>query len=441
MSPGHAERKSAGSPWSGRGGGWTSRFPLTSRSPSCSRRLPTTPGWTQRRPRGAGGWVLQRLGQPPFPPCDDPAAGGPARWRADLLAARAEQLPELAFDDVADVIAAGVGERPDRWGPAEPAGPRSAPRPRRWSPAWRCSLLSGPPWADARRPRRARGVLLLAAAAAASRAAGDAGAAAVLGYVALPLAFLGGCSGAARPAPLAHLGALELLSGFARCCSPPPSRRSAVAGGCAAVLRRRGRGAARRCGAVAGPGVRRRSAPGRRRAHGRPGAGADPADPGRGVPDGAADRCRRCPPTADELRTGHADRAGRRGARPDRGRRPGGHRRGLRHRPGRRRRRDGARAWPWLAAPADVRRAGLRAAAARPGVPRPGPAAVAVRFPGTAGLCCSRLAAGQGAIAIALVPLCRPGRRDPGRRGHLAARAPAVAVLGARGGDRRHGRW
>src|SRR5690348_17835261 len=41
-------------------------------------------------------------------------------------------------------------------------------------------------------------VLLLAGAAAASRVAGDAGAAVVLGYLALPYAFLGGLLGAAR---------------------------------------------------------------------------------------------------------------------------------------------------------------------------------------------------------------------------------------------------
>ena len=79
-------------------------------------------------------------------------------------------------------------------------------------------------------------VLLLAGAAAASRVAGDAGAATVLGYLALPLAFLGGMLGAAGQAPLAHFGALELLSGFAAALLAAALAAVAVADGAGLFL-------------------------------------------------------------------------------------------------------------------------------------------------------------------------------------------------------------
>ena len=67
----------------------------------------------------ASGWVLQRLGQAPFPLDATPQQAGLRDGELIYLSPRATPLPELAFDDVADVIAVGVGERPDRWGPAD----------------------------------------------------------------------------------------------------------------------------------------------------------------------------------------------------------------------------------------------------------------------------------------------------------------------------------
>jgi len=65
------------------------------------------------------GWVLQRLGQAPFPLEATPLQTGLRDGELIYLRPREAQLPELAFDDVADVIAAGIGDRPDRWGPRE----------------------------------------------------------------------------------------------------------------------------------------------------------------------------------------------------------------------------------------------------------------------------------------------------------------------------------
>jgi type VII secretion integral membrane protein EccD len=163
----------------------------------------------------AGGWVLQRLGEAPFPPHATPSAAGLRDGELVYLLPRRAQLPELAFDDVADVIASGLGDRPDRWGPVDTRRVALGAAAGALVAGAAALAVSGPPWAS---PAVAAGVLavvLLAAAAAVSRAAGDAAAGVVLGCAALPYAFLGGLLGPARSTPLAHLGSLELLSGFA----------------------------------------------------------------------------------------------------------------------------------------------------------------------------------------------------------------------------------
>lgn len=161
------------------------------------------------------GWVLQRLGQAPFPLETTPLQAGLHDGELIYLRPREEQLPELAFDDVADVIASGIGDRPDRWGPGETRRTALGAAALALTGGAAALLLSGPPWTNAAVAAGIVTVLLLAGAAVASRVAGDAGAATVLGYLALPYAFLGGVLGAAGQASLAHLGALELLSGFA----------------------------------------------------------------------------------------------------------------------------------------------------------------------------------------------------------------------------------
>lgn len=163
----------------------------------------------------AGGWVLQRLGEAPFPPQATPAAAGLRDGELVYLLPRRAQLPELAFDDVADVIASGIGDRPDRWGPVHTRRVTLGAAAGALAAGAVALMLSGPPWPSPALAAGALALVLLAGAAALSRAAGDAAAAAVLGYVALPYAFLAGLLGPARSTPLAHLGALELLSGFA----------------------------------------------------------------------------------------------------------------------------------------------------------------------------------------------------------------------------------
>jgi type VII secretion integral membrane protein EccD len=161
------------------------------------------------------GWVLQRLGEAPFPLEATPLQTGLRDGELIYLRPREAQLPQLAFDDVADVIASGIGDRPDRWGPRETRRVTLGAGALALAAGAVALLFSGPPWAKPAAAAGAVAVLLLVGAALLSRAAGDSGAGAVLGYVALPYAFLAGMLGSADKSSLSHLGALDLLSGFA----------------------------------------------------------------------------------------------------------------------------------------------------------------------------------------------------------------------------------
>lgn len=162
-----------------------------------------------------GGWVLQRLGQPPFHPGMTPQQVGLRDGEMVYLRPRLSQLPQLAFDDVADVIATGVHEQPGRW---------TAQTARQVAVVTgACALIvgavvlaaSGPPWRMVSVAAGTVTVLLLIAAASVSRAGGDRMAGAALGYAALPYGFLAGLLGAARPVELARLGAPQLMTGLA----------------------------------------------------------------------------------------------------------------------------------------------------------------------------------------------------------------------------------
>jgi ESX secretion system protein EccD len=162
-----------------------------------------------------GGWVLQRLGQPPFHPGMTPQQVGLRDGEMVYLRPRLSQLPQLAFDDVADVIATGVNEQPDRWSPEAARRVGLAAGALALAAGAVALGASGPPWALPSIAAGAVAAVLLIAALAVSRAAGDSGAGAMLGYLALPYGFLAGLLGPARSAELSHLGSLQLLSGFA----------------------------------------------------------------------------------------------------------------------------------------------------------------------------------------------------------------------------------
>jgi type VII secretion integral membrane protein EccD len=64
-----------------------------------------------------GGWVLQRLGAPPFDPDVTVAAAGLHDGDVIHLRPRSEQIPPVAFDDLIDGVATGIRQRPGRWRP------------------------------------------------------------------------------------------------------------------------------------------------------------------------------------------------------------------------------------------------------------------------------------------------------------------------------------
>jgi type VII secretion integral membrane protein EccD len=186
--------------------------------------------------QAAAGWVLQRLGQAPFSLEATPLQAGLRDGELIYLRPREAQLPELAFDDVADVIAAGIGDRPDRWGPRETRRTALGAAALALTGGAAALLLSGPPWTGAAVAAGILAVLLLAGAAVLSRVAGDTGAAAVLGWVAVGYAFLGGMLGPAAAIPLARFGALDMLSGFAAALLAAAVAAVAVADGAGLFL-------------------------------------------------------------------------------------------------------------------------------------------------------------------------------------------------------------
>ena len=98
------------------------------------------------------GWVLQRLGQPPFPLDVTPQQAGLRDGELIYLSPRIAQLPELAFDDVADVIAVGIGDRPDRRSPADTRRVTFGAAAAALLAGAVVLLLSGPPWTTPRWP-------------------------------------------------------------------------------------------------------------------------------------------------------------------------------------------------------------------------------------------------------------------------------------------------
>lgn len=155
-----------------------------------------------------GGWVLQRLDEAPFDLGISPQQAGVKDGEVLYLRPQMAPLPEPAFDDVPDVIATAVRERPDRWNPALTRIAGLGAGSFILLLAAYLTVVRGGAWA----PYLAGAVtvLLLGGAAAASRARGDAGAGGVLGHLALLYGFLAGFL-----SPGAGLGAAQLLAGSA----------------------------------------------------------------------------------------------------------------------------------------------------------------------------------------------------------------------------------
>jgi type VII secretion integral membrane protein EccD len=170
--------------------------------------------------RSPEGWVLQRLGEAPFPGSLTPAQAGVMDGELIYLQPRALEFPVAVCDDIADAIA-GVHTGTDRW---------TARDTRRIALGAGVALLAGGVLLIARSGLAWHGVAVLAAvtavivvagAAGIARASGDSGTGAALGWAALPYAFLAGLAVAVphgaslRVASLAHAGVPGVLAGLA----------------------------------------------------------------------------------------------------------------------------------------------------------------------------------------------------------------------------------
>jgi len=150
-----------------------------------------------------GGWVLQKLGEPPL--AEELSVGALGLHDGDTvyLRPRADQLPPLDFDDLIDGIAAGIGGRPDRWRPEMTrrvlTGLLAVPL------AAALGLLAGHPGAYAGLLAAAATIVLLALSAVVSRLAKDPATAGVIGAAAIGYAAVAGIELAGLPAA-AHGG-------------------------------------------------------------------------------------------------------------------------------------------------------------------------------------------------------------------------------------------
>jgi type VII secretion integral membrane protein EccD len=162
-----------------------------------------------------GGWVLQRLGQEPFAAAMTPLQAGLRDGEMIYLRPHRAQLPQLAFDDVADVIATGISEQPGQWKPVYTRRLALGVGAAALLVGAAVILRAGPPWTVPMIAATAVAVVLLVAATATARSVADSGTGAVLGYAAAPYAFLGGLLAVVRSTGLGHVGAEALLAAFA----------------------------------------------------------------------------------------------------------------------------------------------------------------------------------------------------------------------------------
>jgi type VII secretion integral membrane protein EccD len=137
-----------------------------------------------------GGWVLQRLGDPPLREDQSVATLGLHDGDVVHLRPRADQLPPLDFDDLIDGVATGITGRSDRWRPEMSrrllTGLLALPL------VAGLALLAGRPGRLSDAIAAVLAVLLLALTGAASRALGDLPAANVLGGAAIGYTGLAG---------------------------------------------------------------------------------------------------------------------------------------------------------------------------------------------------------------------------------------------------------
>lgn len=164
------------------------------------------------------GWVLQKLGGEPLDEESTTQSLGLRDGEVLYLRPRAEQLPEVHFDDLVDGVATTMRARGNAW---DARCSRVVLRAVVMAVLAAGLLALALPGGD-RQLRAAvaavAGIVVLAGAATASRAVGDSAAGAAIGLMAAPYLALAGAllpSGGAGKAPVGELLGAQLLAGSA----------------------------------------------------------------------------------------------------------------------------------------------------------------------------------------------------------------------------------
>lgn len=145
-------------------------------------------------PSRGSGWSLQRFGQPAFDTGLTPAALSVLDGEVLYLRPRQAELPELAFDDVADAVATGASAGTRRWADADTRRTGLGMAVAALVVAVLLVLGSGPPWTI---PALVAGIITVALAGLAavlSRAYSDASAGRAPAYAAVLYAVLCGAT-------------------------------------------------------------------------------------------------------------------------------------------------------------------------------------------------------------------------------------------------------
>jgi type VII secretion integral membrane protein EccD len=161
---------------------------------------------------GSPGWVLQRLGGTPFDLGQTLASLGVLDGELLYLRPREFTLPPALYDDVADVVASGVKESTGKWEGRHTKAMGTGAAAVMLALGAPALVLSGSAPLGVTVVAGMLAVLLIGVSAALSRAVGDSSAGALIGYAALPYAFLAGLYGLVSGSTLAGLGAPHLLA-------------------------------------------------------------------------------------------------------------------------------------------------------------------------------------------------------------------------------------
>jgi len=158
-----------------------------------------------------GGWVLQRGAEAPLDPSTSLAAAQVRDGDVLYLRTRADQLPEVAFDDVLDAVASGVVTRTPRWLPVHTARAAALLAAAALLFGLAVLLFVGPGWLPTAATSGAAAVLLTLTAVAIGRVFDQRAAAVTCGGFAVAYAAVCGGTAVAGQHRLVDFGAPQIL--------------------------------------------------------------------------------------------------------------------------------------------------------------------------------------------------------------------------------------